>query len=181
MGDRSHGLGRYRRCLTIDDEYQISLHLKDISEAKKYDGKWVLITNDVTITIEDAAAGYKGLLIIERCFKTLKRTRIKMEPMYHWLPRRIEAHVKLCVFALLIERAAEFKCKEPWSRIGRVLETLQASEFESPNHQFFQRNEAGLELGPILKSLDIPMPKVVLNVSSARGNTQAHDDFRSPW
>jgi hypothetical protein len=129
----------------------------------------------------DGAAGYKGLLVIERCFKTLKRTRIKMEPMYHWLPRRIEVHVKLSVFALLIERVAEFKCKEPWSRISRALKTLQASEFETPNHQFFQRNEAGPELGRILTSLYIPMPKVVLNVSSARGNMQAHDDFRSLW
>ena len=157
--------GRYRRYLTIDGEKRVALHRKAISEAKKYDGKWVLITNDDTITIEDAAAGYKGLLVIERCFKTLKRTRIKMEPMYHWLPRRIEAHVKLCVFALLIERVAEFKCKEPWSRISRALKTLQASEFETPNHQFFQRNEASPELGRILKSLEIPMPKVVLKVS----------------
>jgi hypothetical protein len=33
----------------------------------------VLITNDDTITLEDAASGYKSLLIIERCFQTLKR------------------------------------------------------------------------------------------------------------
>jgi transposase len=163
--------GRYRRYLTIDGENRISLHRKAIKEAKKYDGKWVLITNDDTITIEDAAAGYKGLLVIERCFKTLKRTRIKMEPMYHWLPRRIEAHVKLCVFALLIERVAELKCKEPWSKISRTLRSLQVSEFETPNHQFFQRNEAGPELSRTLKSLEISMPKVVLNVSSSPSNT----------
>lgn len=66
-------------------------------DAGRFDGKWVHITNDDTIAIEDAAAGYEGLLVIERCFKTLKRTRIKMEPMVHWLPRRIEAHVKLRV------------------------------------------------------------------------------------
>ena len=131
----------------------------------------MLITNDDTITVEDAAAGYKGLLVIERCFKTLKRTRIKMEPMVHWLPRRIEAHVKLCVFALLIERVAEFKCKEPWSRISRALKTLQVSEFRTPENQFFQRNEAGPELTRTLKSLEIPMPKMVLNVSSATTHT----------
>jgi transposase len=163
--------GRYRRYLTIDGENRISLDRKVIKDAKKYDGKWVLITNDDTITVEDAAAGYKGLLVIERCFKTLKRTRIKMEPMYHWLPRRIEAHVKLCVFALLIERVAELKCKEPWSRISRALKTLQVSEFRTPENQFFQRNEAGPELTRTLKSLEIPMPKMVLNVSSATTHT----------
>jgi transposase len=62
-----------------------------------------------TLTVEDAAAGYKGLLVIEQAFRTLKSTRIKMEPMCHWLPKRIEAHVKLCVFSLPIERVAELQ------------------------------------------------------------------------
>jgi hypothetical protein len=56
----------------------------------KYDGKWVIETNDDTISLEDAACGYKGLMVIERCFRSLKRTQIKMTPMYHWLSRRIE-------------------------------------------------------------------------------------------
>ena len=162
--------GRYRRYLTIEGENRIGLDRKAIREAQKYDGKWVIQTNDDTITIEDAAAGYKGLLVIERCFRTLKRTRIKMEPMYHWLPRRIEAHVKLCVFALLIERVAELQCKQPWSKISRTLNTLQVSEIQTPDHQFFQRNEVSAELMKTLKSLEIPMPKVVLNVSNAASN-----------
>jgi transposase len=163
--------GRYRRYLTVEGENRIGLDRKAVREAQKYDGKWVIQTNDDTITVEDAAAGYKGLLVIERCFRALKRTRIKMEPMYHWLPRRIEAHVKLCVFALLIERVAELRCKQSWSRINRSLSTLQVSEFQTPNHQFFQRNEASPELAQTLKYLDIPMPKLVLNVSDIASNT----------
>lgn len=73
--------GRYKRCLTINGKNRVSLDPKVIKDPGKYDGKWVVITNDDTITVEDAAAGYKGLLVIERCFKTLKRTRIKMKPM----------------------------------------------------------------------------------------------------
>ena len=89
-----------------------------------------------------------------------------MEPMYHWLPHRIEAHVKLCVFALLIERVAELKCKKPWPKIRQTLATLQASEFHTPKNQFFQCNEASAELLCILKSLEIPRPKMVLNLQS---------------
>jgi hypothetical protein len=29
---------------------------------------WDLETNDDTISLEDAACGYKGLMVIERCF-----------------------------------------------------------------------------------------------------------------
>ena len=156
--------GRYKRYLRIDKQNRIRLDREAIEQASKHDGKWVLQTNDDTITVEDAAAGYKGLLVIERTFKTLKSTRIKMEPMYHWLPKRIEAHVKLCVFSLLIERVVELECKRPWSHIQRTLSTLQATEFRTEKNLFFQRNELTAELSRILKSLDIPMPRAVLDV-----------------
>ncbi|MGO9370907.1 MAG: IS1634 family transposase [Syntrophobacteraceae bacterium] len=159
--------GRYKRYLKVDKQSRISLDRGAIQQASKYDGKWVLQTNDDTITVEDAAAGYKGLLVIERAFRALKSTRIKMEPMYHWLPKRIEAHVKLCVFALLIERVAELKCKQPWPNIQRTLSTLQSTEFHTQKNQFFQRNEPSSELVRTLKSLEIPMPKVVLDIQSA--------------
>ena len=162
--------GRTKRYLTIDKNQCVRLDRTAIREAAKYDGKWVLQTNDDTVTLEDAAAGYKGLLVIERCFRALKRTRIKMEPMHHWLARRIEAHIKLCVFALLIERVAELQCKQPWPQIKRTLATLQASEFHTPNYQFFQRNEPSPELLRILKSLEIPVPKTVLNFQSTTSN-----------
>jgi transposase len=163
--------GRFKRYLKIDKQGRIRLNRDAIQQASKYDGKWVLQTNDDTLTVEDAASGYKGLLVIERAFRTLKSTRIKMEPMYHWLPKRIEAHVKLCVFSLLIERVAELKCKQPWAHIRRTLSTLQATEFHTPKNQFFQRNEPTSELIRTLKSLDIPMPKAVLDIKSAPSHT----------
>ena len=163
--------GRYKRYLTVDDQGRIRLDRKAVRDAAKLDGKWVLQTNDDTITVDDAAAGYKGLLVIERCFRALKQTRIKMEPMYHWLPHRIEAHVKLCVFALLIERVAELWCKKPWPVIKRTLATLQASEFHTPKNQFFQCNEASRDLLNILKCLEISRPKLVLKLQSLTSDT----------
>jgi hypothetical protein len=163
--------GRYKRYLTIDKRQRIRLDREAIRDASRHDGKWVLQTNDDTITVEDAAAGYKGLLVIERAFRTLKSTRIRMEPMYHWLPKRIEAHVKLCVFSLLIERVAELKCKQPWPQIRRTLSGFQASEFHTPNFQFFQCNEPSSELVRTLKSLEILMPKSVLSIQSAPSGT----------
>lgn len=163
--------GRYKRYLTTDDKGCIRLDRKAARAAAKFDGKWVLQTNDDTITVDDAAAGYKGLLVIERCFRALKQTRIKMEPMYHWLPHRIEAHVKICVFALLIERVAEIWCKRPWPQIKLTLDTLQATEFHTPKNQFFQCNEASPDVLKVLKCLDISRPKVVLNLQSRTSTT----------
>ena len=119
-------------------------------------------TNDDTISLEDAACGYKGLMVIERCFRSLKRTQLKMTPMYHWASRRIEAHVKICVLSLLIERMAELKCGKPWPRIRRALEKLQVTEFFDLNHRVLMRNEPPRDTLNILRSLKIKPPNQVV-------------------
>ncbi|MCP4600772.1 MAG: IS1634 family transposase [Proteobacteria bacterium] len=156
---------RYKRYLKVTESKQIQIDQERIHASGKQDGKWVLITNDDTLTVEDAAQGYKGLLVIERCFRSLKRTQIKMGPMYHWLPHRIEAHVKICVLALLLERVAELRCGRPWLRIRNVLARLQATEFRTSSAVFFRRNEPTSELRRLLKSLGVSMPKSVVGVT----------------
>ena len=81
-----------------------------------------------------------------------------------WLPRRIEAHVRICVLALLIERVAEIACQKPWHQISTILEGLQASEFATPTHRFFKLNEASETLKDTLKMLGIPLPAGVLGL-----------------
>jgi hypothetical protein len=157
--------GRYGRYLKITEDHQLCIDHKAIQQAAQYDGKWVIQTNDDTLTLEDAACGYKALLVIEQCFRSLKQTQIKMTPMFHWLPHRIETHVKICVLALLIERVAEHTCQQPWSRIRHHLRTLQATEFHTEDFCFYQRNQPSKEVSALFKKLDIALPKPVLSLS----------------
>lgn len=161
---------RFKRYLRITKGNQIRIDRAAIREAVKYDGKWVLETNDDTISLEDAACGYKGLMVIERCFRSLKRTQIKMTPMYHWVSRRIEAHVKICVLALAIERMAELSCGMPWSRIRRTLEELQITELFNLNFRVLMRNELTPETRKILKLLKIKVPKQVVELEKSAEN-----------
>lgn len=156
---------RTKRYLTITQKAQIRLDKGAIQQAARTDGKWVIQTNDDTLTPEDAACAYKSLSVIERCFRTLKRTQLKLEPVYHRLSRRLEAHVKICVMALLIERVAELACEQSWSQLRHVLTDLQATEFHTSSHLFFKRNEASPQLRKILKNLAIPLPNSVLSVT----------------
>lgn len=155
---------RFKRYLRITKSKLVRIDRGAIREAAKYDGKWVIETNDDTISLEDAALGYKGLMVIERCFRSLKRTQIKMTPMYHWAPRRIEAHVKICVLALMIERIAELSCGQPWHRIRRALDELQVTEFFNLNHRVLMRNELPATTRNILKLLKIKAPNQVISV-----------------
>ena len=159
---------RFKRYLSVTKANRIRIDRSKIRQAAKYDGKWVIETNDDTISLEDAASGYKGLMVIERCFRSLKKTQIKMTPMYHWVPRRIETHVRLCVLALLIERVAELCCNKPWRQIREALERLQVTKFENSSHRFLHRNELDPETSKILKSLKITTPKQVLEIGKTR-------------
>lgn len=157
---------RYKRYLKVTKSGLIRINRGAVTNAAKYDGKWVLETNDDTISLEDAALGYKGLMVIERCFRSLKRTQIKMTPMYHWLSRRIEAHVKICVLALMIERIAERTCNKTWREIRRQLETLQVTKFFDLNHSVYLRNEISAQTRNTLKKLNIKPPKQLIHLEN---------------
>jgi transposase len=155
---------RTKRYLTITKKAQIRLDRKAIRQAGRTDGKWVVQTNDDTLTPEDAACAYKGLTVIERCFRTLKSTQLKLDPVYHRLSRRIEAHVKICVMALLIERVAELACDQSWSQIHHFFNDTATTEIYTSSHLFFKRNEASPQLRNMLKKLEIPLPNSVLEI-----------------
>ena len=161
---------RFKRYLRILKSGKVRIDRSAVREAEKYDGKWVIETNDDTISLEDAACGYKSLMVIERCFRSLKRTQIKMTPMYHWASRRIEAHVKICVLALLIERIAELACGTPWHRIRRALEKLQVTEFFDLNHRVLMRNELPADTRNTLKLLKITPPRQVVHLEKQHPN-----------
>ncbi len=155
---------RFKRYLRVTKGNQLRIDQSKIKERERYDGKWVLETNDDTISLEDAACGYKGLMVIERCFRSLKRTQIQIMPMYHWATRRIESHVKVCMLSLLIQRVAELETDMTWHQIKGGLDDLQVTKLFDLNHRVLIRNEPTKKLLNIIKKLKVTLPKKVLDV-----------------
>jgi Transposase DDE domain len=160
---------RYGRYLTTDDTGRPRLDAAKVKAAEKLDGKFVVITNDDTLSAEDIALGYKGGWIIESCFRRMKQTGLEVRPMYHWTARRIEAHVKLCVLALQMQRAAEIRCGLPWARIAHELGALKAVRYQAGGRGIVQRTKIAGSLADLLKKLGIPIPKQLLAVTEAPG------------
>jgi transposase len=127
----------------------------------------VVITNDETLTAEDVALAYKSGAIIESCFRRMKQTRLEVRPMFHWAPRRIEAHVKLCVLALQVQRTAEIRTGLSWARIAHLLGMLKAVRYVAERQTIVQRTKITGELAELLKKLGIPIPKQLLTVTEA--------------
>jgi hypothetical protein len=90
--------------------------------------------------------------------------------MYHRLPQRIEAHVKICVLALLIQRVVEHTTGQSWFQFRHHLNALQATEFRTATHRFFHRTAPSAEVQKLFKKLAISMPKQVLAVHRLDSN-----------
>jgi hypothetical protein len=155
---------RYGRYLTTDYTGRPRLDAAKVKAAEKFDGKFVVITNDDTLSAEDIALGYKGGWIIESCFRRMKQTGLEVRPMFHWTARRIEAHVKLCVLALQMQRAAEIRCGLWWARIAHELGALKAVRYQVGGRGIVQRTKIAGDLAALLKKLGIPIPKRLLAV-----------------
>jgi hypothetical protein len=67
--------------------------------AEQLDGKFVVHSNDDSLTPADLALGSKQLQRVEEAWRTLK-SGLRVRPVYHWAVHRIHAHVALSVLAL---------------------------------------------------------------------------------
>jgi hypothetical protein len=127
----------------------------------KLDGKFVVHSNDDTLSAEDMALGYKQLQRVEEAWRSLKST-LRMRPVYHWAAHRICAHVSLSVLALLLERVAEHHCEDTWRNIRDDLRQIQLAQLSSPDGTVWQVTEPTAAAANRLKSLKIEKPLPIL-------------------
>lgn len=135
-----------------------------VKAAERLDGKFVVHSNDDTLSAEDMALGYKQLQRVEEAWRRLK-SGLKMRPVYHWAPHRIHAHVALTVLALLLERVAERACADTWRNIRDDLKQIKLAQLSSPNGVVWQVTEPTPETAKRLKSLQISPPPPILKLA----------------
>ena len=146
----------------IDEEDEIGKKGPD----GQVDGKWVVTSNDDSLTPEDLALGYKQLMRVEECWRTMK-SGLRMRPVYHWAPHRIEAHIKLCVLGLLLERVAEIRAKDTWRNLVAKLDTVKVVEYTRGAVRVRQTTELRAEVSGLLKTLGVPPPPRLHTVEEA--------------
>lgn len=137
-----------------------------VKKDRHFDGKWVVTSNDDSLTPEDLALGYKQLMRVEECWRTMK-SGLRMRPVYHWAPHRIEAHIKLCVLALLLERVAEIRAKDTWRNLVAKLDTVKVVEYTRGAVRVRQTTELRAEVSGLLKTLGVPPPSRLHTIEEA--------------
>jgi transposase len=156
---------RFGRYLRMDARGRLSIDTAKVAAEAKYDGKFVVTTNDDTLDAADVALGYKSMTLIEGCFRRMQTTGLQTRPIYHWRPHRIIAHVKLCVLALLLERAAEIRCQQTWRTIRHTLEQLKVVRYRMHSRTIVQSTQVTAPVAAVLQRLGVPLPKRILEVS----------------
>jgi hypothetical protein len=150
---------RYGRYLSRGSGGRLAIDAVAVRRAARMDGKYVLLTNDDTLTPEDVGLGYKAMMLIEACFRRMKTTGLRLRPVYHWTAHRITSHVKLCVLALLLQRAAEIRTGDTWRHIRLVLDGIQAVRYRVRGTTIVQSTRLTPQATAVLKKLQVAPPR----------------------
>jgi len=156
--------GRYGAYIRLTKSGRAVIDKAAIRAKERLDGKFVVHSNDDTLSAEDMALGYKQLQRVEEAWRTLK-SGIRLRPVYHWTPHRICAHVSLSVLALLLERVAEHRCGDTWRNIRDDLKQIKLAQLLSPNGTVWQVTEPAPGAVKQLKSLQIKKPPPILDLA----------------
>lgn len=95
----------YNKFLEISDDVSVSINRQKIIEDSGWDGWKGYITN-TDLSAENVYRQYCELWVIEKAYRVTKGT-LELRPMFHFTPRRIEAHVCICFVAYKIYKEME--------------------------------------------------------------------------
>jgi transposase len=88
-----------------EDHFHYEFDQASIEEEQMLDGLYVVRTSleQKDCSAEEAVARYKALSHVEWAFRSMKTTRLKVRPIYHWDEERIKTHVFICMLAYYVE------------------------------------------------------------------------------
>jgi transposase len=164
--------GRFGRYLRETSTGKLMIDRGAIADAERYDGKWVITSNDDTLTPEDLALGYKQLLRVEQCWRQLK-SGLRMRPVFHHRPWRIHAHVTISVIALLLERIIEIRAGDTWRNVRATLERVKVIEYDRAEVRVQQTTELSPDVERLLRRLKVSPPPKLHAVAAAPNDGEA--------
>lgn len=169
---------RYGRFLVVKND-RLCIDRAKATELERMDGKFLVCTNDDTLSTADVALAYKQLASVESAWRMVK-SGMRIRPVFHWVPHRICAHVSLTMIGLLLERLAENACHDTWRNIRDDLRQVKLVQLSTPQGTVWQVTEPGPAASKRLKQLGIPPPPPVFKIELAPSNTGQESTPPSP-
>ena len=97
-----------------------------LGSEKGIEGKYVIATSELGLSVLEVVAIYKDLSDVERGFRQLKDV-LAMRPIYHQIEARVKAHIFVAALALLVQRLLDRRLEEAGINFSaeRAMEALQ--------------------------------------------------------
>ena len=136
---------------------------KKAAEDAKYDGYYCLISSELDMPHQRVVEIYRGLSVIEDCFKVTK-SNLDIRPVYVSLEDHINAHMLTCFIALVIIRLIQKKTGYSYtpSQIAEALNNISCS-LEHENFYLFDfRSEVSDAIGEAF-GIDFTKRRLTLN------------------
>jgi hypothetical protein len=157
----------FKRFLRRTATNKLRIDKAAITQEAHLDGKFLLRTDDESLSAEDIALGYKSLYEAERGWRDLKKTTVNIRPVYHRREDRIRAHVQLCWLALLVLRVAEIAVGDTWRNIRNELDRIHLVTMATSKGIVSQRSELTPGQRHILGALELPEPPLFFEFTPA--------------
>ena len=154
---------RYGRYFRLTRGGKLRINQTGVKAAERLDGKFVVHTNDDTLSADDMALSYRQLQRVEQAWRQMK-SGLGLRPIHHRAERRIRAHVALTVLALFLEQIAEQMVGDTWRNIRHDLAGIKLVELLGPNGTIRQVTEPRPSAAKRLKALQIAPPPPILRV-----------------
>jgi transposase len=98
----------YQKYVKIEGDGKVQLDDEKIRLEECWDGFHGVLSNCLETDVDELLSHYRRLWVIEESFRIQKHT-LRMRPIYHFKPERIEAHILICYIAFSLMRYLENK------------------------------------------------------------------------
>lgn len=98
-------MGKHFKVEFTDDSFHFERKQANIEQEAALDGIYVVRTSlpKREIDAESVVRAYKQLANVERAFRSIKTTDLKIRPVYHYTADRVRSHIFLCMLAYYVE------------------------------------------------------------------------------
>ena len=125
----------YNKFLKMEGEIKLCIDSEKIKQDSCWDGLKGYITN-TSLSNDEAIENYRQLWHIEKAFR-ISKTDLKVRPIYHRLPHRIEAHICISFAAFKVYKELERQLIEKKSSISitkaiEIAENIFEIQIEAP-------------------------------------------------
>lgn len=155
----------YARYLTQARNGQLRIDAAKVADAKRHDGKYVLMTNELDLPAEELVLGYRDLWRAEHAFRSMKST-LDLEPVQHRTAERITAHVHVCVLSYLLIRLAENRTRTGWESIRERIERVSLTELTTERVSVLQTKRLSRAEADLFNKCKVRAPPRILQANT---------------